>query len=81
MATYNAYKIVAHTGEVIALVWWDKKTIRSDSPSVLNTLKDSYPDGAKFSDGEAFFKKIPNIYKSGYLYTDTTQVNEEGKEV
>ena len=78
MATYNAFKVLSSDDELVSMIWWTGKKIECSNKSVLRDLKDSSPNGREFSDGELFFKEIPNLYRSGYTYVVKTQVNEEG---
>lgn len=76
--TYDAYSIVDSDGEQFALVWWNGTKLCSLSDGFLKRLKRQVVDGHDYTDGEEFFKKIPNIYKSGYSSTRKAKVDAEG---
>lgn len=65
-------------GEVVAIVWWTGSTIEASSARFLRSLEQRVVDGRGFDDGKEFFDRIPNIYKSGYLYTRGAKVDAAG---
>jgi len=78
MATYDAYRIVDSEGEQFELVWWNGTKLCSTSESFLKSLKHEITDGMDYTSGEEFFKKIPNLFKSGYSSTRKAKVDAEG---
>ncbi len=68
MAREIEYEIVGSSDKVIGKVWWDGKKVDSDSPKLLRSLKDQIVEGyTPQSDGEEFVKRLPKIYKNGYI--------------
>lgn len=48
-------------------VWWDGKSIKSDTPKILSMLKKIHHSGKDFKDGLEFLEVIPNYFRSGYV--------------
>lgn len=84
MKTYSGYTIHHANAEddaTPATVWWDGAHIRASSPELLSSLKSYVTDGLDYSAGKEFFEKVPQIFKSGYMYVRKIQVDESGKPV
>ncbi len=67
MAREIEYEIVGTGDKVIGKVWWDGKKVDSDSPRLLKSLKKQNVDGYTLRSGEEFVKRLPKIYKNGYI--------------
>lgn len=80
--TYDAYQLFAEEepDAPFATVWWHGK-IRCSDPGILSSFKDHVVDGLGYTDGRAFFDKIPSFFRSGYVYVKRVKVDAEGKEV
>jgi len=83
MAIYEAYKFFSakEDDKPFATVWWNGKNLKSTDETLLKRLKDRVSDGLDYTAGKPFFDKIPAIYRSGYVYTRSTTVDADGKEV
>jgi len=79
---FDAIKIMSGQDEsVLAIVWWDGKSIRSNKDSFLSRLKKEEINGMRFSDGEDFLNVLPYRFSNGYMFCRKTVVNSEGSEV
>jgi hypothetical protein len=77
---FDAIKILSGQDDsVVAVVWWDGKTIRSNSAKILSLLKREEIQGRFFSDGKDFFDVIPYRFSSGYSYCRPAKVDESGE--
>lgn len=84
MATYPAYKFFYADDDdaaPFAIVWWNGKNMKSTDETMLRRVKDRVVDGLDYSAGKEFFDKIPVMYRSGYVYTRKTNVDDNGNEV
>lgn len=77
---FDAIKILSGQDEtVVATVWWDGTTVRSDNPKILAVLKREEIYGRYFSDGKEFFDVIPYRFSNGYTYCRPAKVDKSGK--
>ena len=81
MSTHDAFKIVDSDDSLLAIVWWDGRTIRSTDAEFLSKLKREQIGHRTFGDGKTFFDALPLRYRNGYLSTKKTKVDDEGKVV
>ncbi len=61
------YEVIGSTDSIVGRVWWDGKKIDSDSDNLLRSLKKHQVEGYTIKSGKEFLKRLPALYKSGYL--------------
>jgi len=66
----HAYDIVVSGDKVLGQVWWnpEESKIDSDTPKVLQYLKDKSYQGITFHDGVKFLTHLGRMLKNGYVY-------------
>jgi hypothetical protein len=62
------YEITRHDkDQIVGRVWWDGKKIQSDNKGLLSLLASSCTGGMSIDDGVEFIKRLPELFKSGYV--------------
>ena len=66
----HVHEIIVGGDEVMGLVWWDPdaKKLDSDTPKVLDYLKDKTYQGVTYHDGVKFLQYLGRMLDNSYVH-------------